>query len=135
MGLLRDARKPVAGRWPLLAASVRVRGDLVLLGVGRAGAPWPAQLWLSNQSDVDAATLLRTSRFLGRVDHDFARYGDRVGMRDFTGRSFAGWHRHTTLASAAHAVLALNDVGVRSKGESSMDPAVHYRRPCTAARC
>ncbi|MEV8440600.1 transposase [Actinosynnema sp. NPDC051121] len=156
IAMARESRKPVAGRWPLLAATVRVGvpgqgggnlvrvasghggsaggltqvglsgpagrpvdpvrgavigwvGDLVLLGVGSAGGSWPTELWLSNQPDADAATLLHTSRFLDRVDHDFARFGDRVGLRDFTGRSFAGWHRHTTLASAALAVLALSD--------------------------
>ncbi|WP_433271457.1 IS701 family transposase [Actinosynnema sp. CS-041913] len=151
MGVLRETRKPVAGRWPLLAATVRVgipgrarrsgdparvgvtgqagrlgdparigtpgqaarSGDLVLLGVGSAGQSWPAELWLSNQPDADAASLLRTSRFLDRVDHDLARFADRVGLRDFTGRSFAGWHRHTTLASAALAVLALADTTYR----------------------
>ncbi|MEU7532403.1 transposase [Saccharothrix sp. NPDC042600] len=142
VGLLREARKPVAGRWPLLAATVRVgvpggrAGDLVLLGVGPAGKSWPAELWLSNQPDADAASLLRTSRFLDRVDHDFGRFADRVGMRDFTGRSFAGWHRHTTLASAAHAVLALVELDARDSWLdelSTIDSARRYRIPCTAS--
>lgn len=174
MGMARETHKPVAGRWPLLAATVRVGvpglggragdpvrvgvgvgqagqagapgqtarigaagrarvGELVLLGVGSAGQSWPAELWLSNQPDVDAATLLHTSRFIDRVDHDFARFGDRVGLRDFTGRSFAGWHRHTTLASAAHAVLALADSAHRGGWPSWTDePAtVDYHYPLT----
>ncbi|XVV06074.1 IS701 family transposase [Actinosynnema sp. CA-248983] len=135
VGLLRENRKPVAGRWPLLAATARVglpggrAGELVLLGVGPAGKSWPAELWLSNQPEADPATLLRTSRFLDRVDHDFARYGDRVGMRDFTGRSFAGWHRHTTLSSAAHAVLALADLDAWPV--SSVDTHPRFRLSCT----
>ncbi|MFE9747242.1 IS701 family transposase [Saccharothrix saharensis] len=217
MGMARETRKPVAGRWPLLAATVRVGvpglggrtgdparvgvgqagalnqpgragaigpadapspgslnqagpaagpvgassrgarvgavgqvgasgqtarigaagrarvGELVLLGVGSAGQSWPAELWLSNQPDADAATLLHTSRFIDRVDHDFARFGDRVGLRDFTGRSFAGWHRHTTLASAAHAVLALADSAHRGGWPSWTDEpaAVDYHYPLT----
>jgi SRSO17 transposase len=43
------------------------------------------------------------------VDRDFADIADRVGVRDYAGRSFAGWHRHMTLASAAHAAVVLRD--------------------------
>ncbi|MFD0205435.1 MULTISPECIES: IS701 family transposase [Saccharothrix] len=145
IGMARETRKPVAGRWPLLAATVRVgvpgqsgrAGDLVLLGVGSAGQSWPAELWLSNQPDADTATLLHTSRFIDRVDHDFARFGDRVGLRDFTGRSFAGWHRHATLASAAHAVLALAETAHRGGWTnwddlSTVDAARDFRFPLTA---
>ncbi|SES39871.1 IS701 family transposase [Actinokineospora terrae] len=113
MSALHAARRPVAGHWPLLAATSRVHtpdsDDLVLLGIGSAGHTWPTQLWLSNQPAVPAADLVRTSLLLPRVDHDFARYADRAGTRDFTGRSFAGWHRHMTLASAAHTILATAD--------------------------
>jgi SRSO17 transposase len=122
MGTARDLRRPFAGRWPSLAATVRVclpgaprNGELVLLGVSPASRPWPAELWLSNQPTAHPADLLRTSRFIDRVDHDFARFADRVGIRDFTGRSFAGWHRHVTLASAAHAVVALADTTSRHR--------------------
>lgn len=146
IGMARETRKPVAGRWPLLAATVRVgvpgqpgrAGDLVLLGVGSAGQSWPAELWLSNQLDADTATLLHTSRFIDRVDHDFARFGDRVGLRDFTGRSFAGWHRHATLASAAHAVLALAETAYRGGWPhwtdelATVDPARDFRFPLAA---
>ncbi|MFJ6673208.1 IS701 family transposase [Actinosynnema sp. NPDC091369] len=133
--LIRGARVGAAdqvnGLTSRIGAVSRARvGELVLLGVGSAGQPWPGELWLSNQPDVDVATLLRTSRFLDRVDHDFARFGDRVGLRDFTGRSFAGWHRHTTLASAAHAVLALADSAHRGGRPSRTDEPVaadyHY---------
>lgn len=117
MTAARVARKPVASRVPLLAATVPVRiadavgrpVDLVLLGVGPASRSWPAALWLSNRPDVDVATLAHLARLADRVDHDFARFADPVGVRDFIGRSFAGWHRHVTLASAAHAVSGLTD--------------------------
>ncbi len=50
---------------------------------------------------------MRLARLSDRVDLDFTRTADRVGVRDFAGRSFGGWHRHITLASAAHAVAVL----------------------------
>lgn len=117
MRVVGDMRRPVGGRWPCLTATVRVslpgtvgrQGDLVLLGVSQVGDPWPAELWLSSQPAAHPADLLRTCRFIDRVDRDFATHTDQVGIRDFTGRSFTGWHRHVTLASAAHTVVALAD--------------------------
>jgi hypothetical protein len=52
-------------------------------------------------------SLLRLTRLSARVEHDLAWQGRRVGLRDFEGRSFGGWHRHMTLASAAYAALLL----------------------------
>jgi syndecan 1 len=45
------------------------------------------------------------------VDHDFEAIAKDVGIQDFEGRSFQGWHRHATLASIAHAVRALAEAG------------------------
>ncbi|MFI9720070.1 IS701 family transposase [Streptomyces sp. NPDC052396] len=118
----RDLRRPVLWRAPegtvraLLTTAVRValpapagRGrDMLLLAVGEHGGRWPAELWLTDLLNVPPAVLVRLSRLIGRVDDDFEGIADRVGMRDFTGRSFGGWHRHITLASAAHAVVALD---------------------------
>jgi SRSO17 transposase len=74
---------------------------------------WPMQkgrspeLWLSNLLDVPPAALLRLGRLTHRVSKDSAAVSTRVGMRDFEGRSYAGWHRHVTLCSVAHAILVL----------------------------
>jgi hypothetical protein len=127
----RSVRRPVtwmendpAGGGPIsrtcLTAAVRVRipspggdaGDLVLLGATRAGRPWPDQLWLTDLTSTavgSPATLLRLAGLTARVDRDFSEVSDRVGIRDFAGRSFSGWHRHVTLASAAHAITVLTD--------------------------
>lgn len=97
-----------------LVAGARVRtpcaprqGDLLLLATAEIGEDWPGQLWLTNMTNVDPAALLRLTRLVDSVDQDFAEIADKVGVRDFAGRSFCGWHRHMTLASAAHAVSAL----------------------------
>lgn len=42
------------------------------------------------------------------MNQDFAQIAERVGIKDYSGRSFSGWHRHATLASAAHAVAVLS---------------------------
>jgi hypothetical protein len=81
--------------------------DLVLLGVGGEGGRGAAELWLTNMTATPTSSLARLSKLTGRVDRDFAAISDQVGIRDFSGRSFSGWHRHVTLASAAHAAVAL----------------------------
>ncbi|MEK8170410.1 hypothetical protein NKH77_14715 [Streptomyces sp. M19] len=58
-------------------------------------------------TEAQAASLVRLSKLTRRVDRDFHEVADRLGIRDFTGRSYGGWHRHITLASAAHAVSIL----------------------------
>jgi hypothetical protein len=43
------------------------------------------------------------------VELAFRQVSEQTGIRDFAGRSFQGWHRHMTLASAAHAAAVLRD--------------------------
>ncbi|MCD9145513.1 IS701 family transposase [Streptomyces albireticuli] len=129
MGAARDMRRPVMWRdhgpartvRTALTAAVRVglpvhraapgqpvrRRDLLLLGVGENGRQWPAELWVTDMPNVPPAALVRLGKLIDRVDRDFTEIADEVGIRDFAGRSFSGWHRHVTLASAAHAVAAL----------------------------
>ncbi|MEV6923908.1 transposase [Dactylosporangium sp. NPDC051485] len=122
------ARTPGHGEWPLPAARLfgagggpvavcpaRLAGpgredELTLLGI-RAGGPWPDEVWLTDLTGHPPAHLMRLRRLVEQVDADLAAIGDRVGLRDYSGRSYAGWHRHVTLASAAHALVALRQAG------------------------
>ncbi|MCZ0210506.1 IS701 family transposase [Streptomyces achromogenes] len=127
MAMARDLRRPAnwtdrrpdSARHTHLAATVRVTlpaaggsaapcGVLTLLGVEDAGGRGRTQLWLSNMISAQPALLVRLTRLADKVDADFTDISEKVGMRDFTGRSFGGWHRHMTLASAAHAIVALS---------------------------
>ncbi|MGK5632432.1 IS701 family transposase [Streptomyces sp. URMC 123] len=97
------------------------RGELLLLGIGEPGRRGATELWLTDMMGVQPAALVRLSRLMQRVDRDFTEIADQVGIRDFAGRSFSGWHRHVTLASAAHAVAALARASeVRPAGERPM---------------
>ncbi|GLW56989.1 IS701 family transposase [Kitasatospora phosalacinea] len=89
-------------------------GGLLLLGTGTPGRRWPQELWLTDLPDLPPAQLFRLSQLIGRVERDFEEIADRTGVRDYAGRSFNGWHRHVTLASAAHAVAALAHTGGRT---------------------
>ncbi|MEU5259230.1 transposase [Amycolatopsis sp. NPDC021455] len=101
-----------------LVAGVRVRlprevpfsscqGDLLLLATAEVGKKRPAQLWLTNLTGTDLTALARLTTLVDCLEHNFANIADQVGVRDFAGRSFGGWHRHMTLASAAHVVSAI----------------------------
>lgn len=81
--------------------------EFTLLGLGDAKGKWPAELWITDMTYACPTTLFRLSRLLNRVERDFSAISEPVGIKDFTGRSFPGWHRHVTLASAAHTVAAL----------------------------
>ncbi|MFJ9570081.1 IS701 family transposase [Streptomyces bacillaris] len=86
----------------------RSDSSLVLMGVAEHGH-WPAELWLTDLTTSSVGELLQLASYARRVERDTKEVADRVGIRDFSGRSFAGWHRHTTLASAAHAIAMLSD--------------------------
>ena len=130
MAAAKDTRRTVlsAGNGSLsratLAATVRVRtpyqaketADLTLLGTGEIGQTWPAQTWLTNLTAADPATLVRLTQLTDRVDRDFLEVSDQVGIRDYTGRTFTGWHRHVTLASAAHAVITQQHMKTQRRG-------------------
>ncbi|MGY1456334.1 IS701 family transposase [Streptomyces sp. SS8] len=80
---------------------------LLLLGEWSGPAQPPSRLWVTGMTRAPVGALLRVAKLDGRVERDFARIGDRTGLRDFAGRSFRGWHRHMTLASVAHTAIAL----------------------------
>jgi hypothetical protein len=82
--------------------------DLLLLGTAPLGRPWPAELWLTDLPAIRPTGLVRLTTLMDRVDQDLANIAEPMGIRDFAGRSFAGWHRHVTLASAAHALAVLS---------------------------
>ncbi|MGW6690971.1 transposase [Streptomyces sp. NPDC054961] len=78
--------------------------DLLLFGCGAGGASGPDEVWLTDLLDARPAELVALAASARTVEETFARVTDPVGARDFTGRTFEGWHRHLTLVSVAHAV-------------------------------
>lgn len=81
---------------------------LTLVGGWSGSKGQPPELWLSNMVEVPPVALLRLGRLTRRVAKDFSEVSAKVGMRDFEGRSYAGWHRHATLCSVAHAISVLS---------------------------
>ncbi|MET9467335.1 transposase [Streptomyces sp. NPDC006544] len=135
-GLRRPVRAP-GHDGDTLAAAVRVAcagelpthrragvadavGGLTLIGEWRGTQGPPTALWVTNATSAPAEVLLRLTRLGGRACQDLAGAGEDVGLKDFEGRSFRGWHRHITLASAAHAVAAL--AGLDAGHPTARDP-------------
>ncbi|GAB2929668.1 transposase [Streptomyces heilongjiangensis] len=97
----------------------RGHGDLLLLGLGNNDGRRPREVWLTDLTSVPPAFLMRLRGMIPRVDQDLAHGAGQVGIRDFAGRSYRGWHRHVTLASAAHVLAALGDTDDAELGYAS----------------
>lgn len=68
--------------------------------------PEPTDYWLSNlDEDTPIRELVRLAKIRWRIEHDYRELKTGFGLTHFEGRSFAGWHRHVTLVSAAHLLL------------------------------
>ncbi|MFE9454275.1 IS701 family transposase [Streptomyces sp. NPDC006739] len=101
--------------------------DLVLLAAwADPGRRSPSEFWLSNLAQsqpvpqqamcappqtlpaTTLGTVYRTAMLARRVERDLAEVSDGLGIRDFEGRSYRGWHHHMTMVSLAHAVRVLS---------------------------
>ncbi|MFD1662257.1 IS701 family transposase [Streptomyces caeni] len=109
---LEAARGPV--RRTTLVAAVRVRlprpysgPELLLIGEWHERGKAPTALWLAAPATAPVGDLVRLTWLAQRAAQDEKQISEQVGVRDFEGRSFRGWHRHMTLASVAHAVSVL----------------------------
>ena len=64
----------------------------------------PTDYWLSNlPAGTPIAELVRLAKIRWRIEHDYRELKHGLGLDHFEGRSFAGWHRHVTLAVLAQA--------------------------------
>ena len=64
----------------------------------------PTDYWLSNlPADTVVAELVRPAKIRWRIEHDYRELKHGLGLDHFEGRSFAGWHRHVTIAVLAQA--------------------------------
>jgi len=68
----------------------------------------PTDYWLSSLSaTTDLAELVRLAKIRWRIEHDYRELKTALGLDHFEGRTFAGWHRHVTLVTAAQLFLTL----------------------------
>jgi SRSO17 transposase len=70
------------------------------------GEEAPTDYWLSNlPADTPLAELVRLAKIRWRIEHDYRELKHGLGLDHFEGRSWAGFHHHLTLVTAAHAFL------------------------------
>jgi SRSO17 transposase len=77
------------------------------------GSTTPVACWRSNLPPrATPQAVARVTRTTAVVEAMLAELRDEVGLEDFSGRSWSGWHHHVTLVSACQAFreLARSDV-------------------------
>ncbi|WP_251071368.1 transposase [Streptomyces sp. ISL-43] len=84
--------------WVPGAAPVRCR----LLATGRGGER-TRRWWLTSLVDERMDNLLALTGLVDRSGRSVAEMHAGLGLADFEGRSFPGWHHHMTIISAAYA--------------------------------
>ena len=106
----RDPKTGRQVRGQFTCTPVHISGSLsesripqVLLLEWGLGKPVPRAFWLSNMVDSDIQDLVTLTRLATQADVDISTMIDQVGLCDYEGRSFLGWHHHVTLASVAYA--------------------------------
>src|SRR3954470_3704340 len=92
-----------AGRNP--TARLAADGSLPavwLLAEWPPAEPEPTDYWLSSVAeDTHLAELVRPGKNRLPRGHDDRELKTALGLDHFEGRTFAGWHRHVTLVTAA----------------------------------
>jgi SRSO17 transposase len=81
-----------------------------------AGEPEPVKYWLSNlPAGTSKRTLVRLAKLRWRIEHDYREVKTGLGLDHYEGRTWQGWHHHTTLVSAAHAFLTLQRLDPKTR--------------------
>jgi transposase-like protein len=66
----------------------------------------PTDYWLSDlPADTSLTELVLLAKRRWRIEHDYRELKTGLGLDHFEGRSWIGWHRHVTLATAAQLFL------------------------------
>ncbi|GGZ22484.1 hypothetical protein GCM10010300_77630 [Streptomyces olivaceoviridis] len=94
------------------------------------GEDEPTRFWLSDQPDdspIAVADLVRLAKIRWRIEHDYRELKHGLGLDNFEGRSWPGWHHHTTLVTAAHAFLT--EQRLAPKADTTHSPSTRSSTP------
>jgi SRSO17 transposase len=79
---------------------------LLLIAEWPDGGPEPTRYWVTNTTETsDLKPLAQLPMLRAQIHRDYPELHEVVGLDHFEGRSWIGWNRHVTLASAAHLFL------------------------------
>ncbi|GAX57120.1 transposase [Streptomyces olivochromogenes] len=80
--------------------------DATMLAEWPQDALQPTGCWLTSlPTATPPAELVRLAKIRWRIEHDYRELKHGLGLDHFEGRSWAGWHHHVTLVTAAHVFL------------------------------
>src|SRR6266536_1479597 len=85
------------------------------------GKPRPRGFWVTNMVDRPLSELVELAKMRQLAGPRIEEFAGRYGLRDYEGRTFAGWHHHVTLATAAYTYDVLADL--RGNSESASAPS------------
>ncbi len=72
------------------------------------GEQAPTDYWLANlPCSEEPERLARLARLRWKIELDYKQLKGELGLDDYEGRSYLGWHHHTALVTAAHGFLTL----------------------------
>jgi hypothetical protein len=96
--------------------------------------PQPRGYWITNITDRPLADLVALAKLRQRVGSRINRFADQFGLRDYEGRTFAGWHHHVTLATAAYIFDVLNRLRdeARYDGDGAAPELAHHDHGVTS---
>ncbi|MEU5637980.1 IS701 family transposase [Streptomyces rishiriensis] len=102
--------------------------EVTLLVEWPEGAETPTDYWLSNlPAGTPVAELVRLAKIRWRIEHDYRELKHGLGLDHFEGRSWAGWHHHVTLVTAAHAFLT--EQRLAPKADTANSPSTRSSTP------
>ncbi len=72
------------------------------------GEQAPTDYWLANlPCSEEPERLARLARLRWKIELDYKQLKGELGLDQYEGRSYLGWHHHTALVTAAHGFLTL----------------------------
>ena len=72
------------------------------------GAEAPTDHWLANlPRNEEPERLARLARLRWKIELDYKQLKGELGLDQYEGRSYLGWHHHTALVTTAHGFLTL----------------------------
>jgi SRSO17 transposase len=80
------------------------------------GEEAPTDYWLSNlPRNEEPERLARLARLRWKIELDYKQLKGELGLDQYEGRSYPGWHHHTALVTAAHGFLTLERLDPKAR--------------------
>jgi SRSO17 transposase len=96
--------------------------EVWLLGEWPESEKEPSKYFLCNLPETyTLRRLVRLAKCRWKIEQDYQQLKEELGLDHYEGRSWIGWHHHTTLVMMAHAFLTLETL--RRKKNFWLDPA------------